>query len=185
MHYEQFYLVLTMGSNMVIQAPQASGTRVSLQILAPGNAYQLWTLQPQVTAGYSGVAFVNAYTGMAITYNGPSQPLLGYTYNPGNPGTDRMDTWYVTPGTGSGNLQIAYVKDLDAQGNATYFWQDFGGKAQPGDQIVPRNDIGRGGNAGWTFRLATPAELRGTDDDQASADVTAPSSVAELAGATA
>lgn len=169
---EQFYLTFTQNPELVVQAGTRAGRDVTLAPLELGNAQQLWILEPQNAAGFSGVAFVNPATGNSIFYQGaPGLPLIMQPYKAG---TDGMDAWYVTPGSGRGDVQLTLPT------NPQLHWQSLVGT----DHItVGPTPAGPGGNSAWNFKLATPTPLAGVDAGEASGRVAVPSIAGEPAGA--
>ncbi|MBV9108102.1 MAG: hypothetical protein JO306_01690 [Gemmatimonadetes bacterium] len=106
---EQFYITFPGISGTVVQAGHRAGLNVTLAPMKLAEPLQLWNLEPQVAAGLSGVAFVNQATGLSIFYQGaPGLPLIMQPYTAG---TDGMGAWYVTAGSGAGDVQITLPTD--------------------------------------------------------------------------
>jgi hypothetical protein len=143
MQAEQFYLVCTGNTNLVIQAGASDGQAPTLQPQDSNNPLQLWVMQAQVSGGYQGVALVNPATGNSATYQGQFESLIMQPYSPGS---GDSDSFLLFQGDNSGDLRIALAK------NTAFSWNDYGGKFQVGDPIYLWNDTA--GNSVWTLQLA-------------------------------
>jgi hypothetical protein len=140
-----WYIVSSSNPTLAIQGGAQGGSGVTLQTLNTNNPLQQWTPQFQTVIvngvpSNPGIAFLNASTGLSVTFNGTSQQLVMQSYSPES--TDQ-DSWLMVQAGSPNAVRMVWPN------NQSWSWNDYGGQFQPGDLLYLWNDTNP--NSVWSL----------------------------------